>query len=156
MHPVYYPKAGKSEETTAFHPGSEIWVRRLSILPPVLCSLPYKITNINQSAVDNTTRQTRSPFPVGPELERPWDGRSTENDEIDAFGYLVNSENTSFPDGKKPLRSERSSRGGPLHVGEFVLRGGFVRGSGPVRRSEPARGGAYNSRFFNPGRSSQI
>ncbi|TEY73587.1 hypothetical protein BOTCAL_0076g00190 [Botryotinia calthae] len=149
MYPAYCPRAGGSEETTGLPPRIGNLDTKTLYFTPILYILLYNITNLNQSAIDNAIRQTRSPFPT-------LGGRSTENDKIDAFGYPVNSENARSPDGKKPLRSEQNPRGGPLPVGRFVLRGGSVWRGGAVRRGEPARGGAYNSGFFNPGGSSQF
>ncbi|TGO10193.1 hypothetical protein BTUL_0142g00320 [Botrytis tulipae] len=101
------------------------------------------------NAVHHGTPQTRTLFPTNPASLGFRGGRSAENDKTDAFGYPVDSENARLPDGKRPLRSRQTTRGGP--VGES----GSVRGGAPVRRGEPARGGSYNSGFFTPGGNSQ-
>ncbi|TGO49197.1 hypothetical protein BOTNAR_0440g00100 [Botryotinia narcissicola] len=101
------------------------------------------------NAVHDGTPQTRTLFPINPASKRFWGGRSAENEKTDAFGYPVDSENARFPDGKRPLISRQTTRGGP--VGE----GGSARGGASVRRGEPARGGSYNSGFFTPGGNSQ-
>ncbi|KAF7945620.1 uncharacterized protein EAE97_004658 [Botrytis byssoidea] len=70
-------------------------------------------------------------FPINPASKRFWGGRSAENEKTDAFGYPMDSENARFPDGKRPLRSRQTTRGGPVG------------------------GGSYNSGFFTPGGNSQ-